>query len=225
MYNSISDIIKDLEKNPAENYGNIYHPIPFNEFENLKTSTNKEGFYKKWNIIKNAITSELGEELSKVNVLDIGANGGFFTFSLANEVASVVAFEPHLRYGVIGKELVKLKGINNVTWFNKPFDLTEVEDKKFDLTLMLSVFQWMAEGGNELEKASKQLMEISKISKYLIFELGFNSGKSSLTTDNPDHYKELLTLLKTNTVYKNFELLGESNFWGSELSRYIVLCS
>jgi len=36
-YESIESVIEELEENPVEAGGNIYHPIPFPEFSHLKT--------------------------------------------------------------------------------------------------------------------------------------------------------------------------------------------
>ncbi|SOB91144.1 methyltransferase family protein [Ureibacillus xyleni] len=223
MYKSISEIVRSLEESPIENGGNIYHPIPFEEFNNLKTSTDNIEFLKKWAIIKSKIDELFGEKLKEISVLDIGSNGGFFTFSLSKEVANVTAFESHPRYGEIGKSLTKIKKINNVEWHNENFNLEKIKNETYDITLMLSVFQWIARGGENLEESLELLKEISKRSKYLVFELGFNSGKSCLTTQNPDHFDELIKMLKRGTIYNNFELIGKSNFWHDK-ERFIVLC-
>lgn len=222
-FNSDQEIINYLIKNPVEKGGQIYHPIPFDEFKMLKTSSNKNEVYRKWKIIEKTF-QDIFSDLNGLNVLDIGANAGFYTFSLAKKGAKVTAFEPISIYSDIGIFLAENKPNIKVKWYNKPYTSDLVKNEKFDVALMLSVFQWMALGGDRLTEASRELKEISEKSDYLIFELGFNAGKSCLYTDNPNHYEVLIDLLQKNTVYNKFELLGMTQLW-KNCNRYLVLCN
>ena len=224
MSNSnLQDVIVDLENNPVEKGGNVYHPIPFDEFAHLKTSSNRVQFEKKWQLIHRTMLSLFPEGLAGKKVLDVGANAGFFSFSLANAGAKVTSFEPHPRYSIIGPRIIEAKGLP-ITWHGSPFDATQVENQEFDLALMLSVFQWMSEGDERLAEASEQLMEISKTTRYLFFELGYNHGKSCVTTSRRNHYGQLIDFLRANTDYTAFRLLGTTKLW-HDCKRYLVLCS
>ena len=223
VYKNIEDIITDLKKKPVEKKGHLYHPIPFEEFSCLKTSSNEQEANRKLDLITNIINSSLEKDVKDIKVLDIGANAGFYTFSLAKMGAGVTAFEPHPRYGPIGFFVAEHKKLP-VKWYSRAFNKSFVEGDNFDITLMLSVFQWMAAGGKFMSRALNELNYISKISEALIFELGFNRGNSCLRTKKINHYAELVNMLQRHTRYNNFKLLGKTKPWGSG-KRFIVLCS
>ena len=156
-------------------------------------------------------------------MLDIGANAGFYTFSLAADGLSVLAVEPHPRYAKIGRFLAAQKQLP-VQWVDRPFDCELIRGRRFDVALMLSVFQWMASAGEDLDAAAARLQCVSKSCNYLIFELGFNSGANCLRTRRLNHYAELVRMLRQYTAYTHFKLLGQTALWGRG-KRYLVLCS
>lgn len=222
-YQTIDEVVKDLEENPVEVRGNIYHPIPFPEFNHLKTSSNEESVQQKWNFIKNACDEIFENSFFGKRVLDVGANGGFYSFTMAKLGAEVVAFEPHERYAPIGQFLAKSKGLP-VTWYPKGYDPDSIDGQSFDVGMLLSVFQWMCAGDGNTEKALAELKKISQTCKYLFFELGFNHGKSCIKTRKKNHYAHLINYLKTHTAYQNFRLITKTNLWQGN-NRYLVLCS
>lgn len=223
QYSSIQEIVTHLETEPAEQGGNIYHPIPFPEFAHLKTSSDAAQVRAKWEMIEAGLRLAFPGGLAGRQVLDVGANAGFYTFSLAQRGAAVTAFEPHKRYGPIGRFLAADKKLP-VEWHDGPFAPELIRGKRFDAALMLSVFQWMAEGGKKIAEASAQLRVLSESCDCLFFELGFNRGKSCLTTTKNNHYAELLGLLRDTTVYRHFKLLGRPRIWRGS-PRCLVLCS
>lgn len=220
---SIEEIVKHLESNPIEKSGSVYHPIPFPEFSNLSVSSNSKAVYDKWNLIKSATDELFNKNLEGKSVLDIGANAGFYTFSLSKLGANLTSFEKDPNYNEIAMAINNEKN-TNVTWFESAFDKNKIKGKKFDLCLMLSVFQWMAEGGTKMDYAINSLKAISEQSEYLIFELSFNKGKSCLKTNKLNHYGAMLSLLRENSSYKSFKLLGKTKLWNNG-KRYLILCS
>jgi len=108
-YSSVKEIVAHLEAEPAESGGNIYHPIPFPEFAHLKSSSDADQVRAKWEMIQNGLHLALPGGMAGRTVLDVGANCGFYTFSLAQQGAKVTAFEPHSRYGPIGQFLAAEK--------------------------------------------------------------------------------------------------------------------
>lgn len=220
----IADIIKDIEQNPVETKGQIYHPIPFPEFEHLTTSSNKEAVYAKWKLIKRWMDQIYGADYKNLNVLDVGSNAGFYTFSLAKSGASLKSFECHERYSYIGKAIAEEKNLK-VDWIPEAFHCKAITSKdKYDAALLLSVFQWMAEGDIRNQEALDSLKLISDQSDYLFFELGFNSGKSCVRTSKLNHYAEMIQFLKRSTSYTNFKLIGKTRLWRGR-KRYLILCS
>lgn len=219
----IADIIKDIEQNPVETKGQIYHPIPFKEFEHLSTSSSKEAVYEKWRILKFWI-EQINFDFSELKVLDIGSNAGFYSFSLAQLGASLVSFERHKRYGEIGKCVAEAKQLK-VDWRAQAFDSKSITaNDKFDAALLLSVFQWMAEGDVEHKEALASLKLISDQSEHLFFELAYNSGKSCVRTNKLNHYAEMIQFLKRSTSYTHFKLVGKTRLWRGK-KRYLILCS
>jgi len=178
---------------------------------------------KKWEKIRSWLLELNDGKLEGMKILDVGANAGFYTFSLAQEGAVVTAFEPHPRYSKIGAFLAVEKKLD-VSWNGRAFDPESVAGRSFDAALLLSTFQWMASGGKDLEPATEQLRTISAVCKYTIFELGFNAGKSAIPTDKWNHYAELIGLLRRSTSYDSFKLIGTTRLWRS-CKRYLVLCS
>lgn len=222
--NKLEVLAAEIKQKPIETTADIYHPIPFEEFKDLSISSNEKEVRNKWRIIENTAEELFGGDMHGRKVLDIGANAGFYTFGFSKKGAAVSSFEPHERYKDLGLKIIEEKKLdirweNNVVQVNHPY----LKDK-YDLALMLSVYQWMAEGGNALSYAESCLQKISEQSEYLIFELGFNKGKSNLKTTKFNHYRALITMLDEKTMYKNFKLLGKTRLWKGS-SRYLVLCS
>jgi hypothetical protein len=222
-FDSIDAIIQDLKDRPVEKSGNIYHPIPYPEFDGLQTSSNRVEAERKLEAVISALSSVRPAGLGGARILDIGANAGFYTFSLDQKGAAVTAFESNPRYGAIGRYLAEHRA-KNVKWFDEPFNPARISGHNFDAALMLSVFQWMAAGGERLDEALRELRYISQVSDALVFELGYNDGKSALTTRKRNHYAALISFLRGNTRYKYYKLLATTRPWKGG-KRYLVLCS
>ena len=222
--NKLEKLAAEIKSNPIEANAHIYHPIPFKEFSDLTISSSEKAVRNKWSKIEEIANELFGADMKGKKVLDIGANAGFYTFSFSKKGAQVSAFEPHPRYKDLGLEIIEEKKLD-VRWENKPVQVAHPYLKdKYDLTLMLSVYQWMAEGGKEIEYAESCIKKISEQSDYLIFELGFNKGKSHLKTKSRNHYRALIEMLTEKTDYTHFKLLGKTRLWRT-YSRYLVLCS
>jgi len=223
MPETIADLIRELEAQPLESSGHLYHPLPFPEFAHLTTSSDASQAARKWRLVERGLKIALPDGLAGKRVLDVGANAGYYSFVLAQAGASVTAFEPDTRYARLGAVLAREKKLA-VDWRPVAFSADLVSSQSFDVALMMSVFQWMAEGGERLAEASASLRAISRMSRYLFFELGFNTGTSSLQTSKRNHYAEVVALLRASTVYTRFLLLGRLTPWGPA-PRYLVLCS
>ncbi len=220
----LQELAQKAKEQPIEKLGDIYHPIPFEEFSGLKTSSNHKAVEKKWGLIKSTLETIYGGEIKGKKVLDVGANAGFYSFNFAKMGNAVTSFEIIERYSEIAKAVVKEKDVD-VDWFAEPFRADfSLPHKKYDVALLLSVYQWMAEGGPKQDYANESLRKISEVSDYLVFELGFNKGKSCIKTDKFNHYKELIRLLEENTTYSNFKLIGKTRLWGY-YTRFLVICS
>ena len=215
----INEIIESIKVNPIESSGHTYQPIPFPGFDTLKTSLNKKEFYKKWNLISRV----LPDDMQGLKVLDIGANAGFMSYKCAQKGSFVDAIEPHDRYFDLGPKLTDIYNLN-IKWHKEPItDAFFKTNKMYDFTFMMSVLQWITEGDKHLDVGKNLLHDVSINSKNLIFELGFNSGKSAITTTKINKLSHVYKLLNDCTEYTNIYLLGKSKLWGS--NRYIFLCT
>jgi hypothetical protein len=220
---NIEGIIKNIKDNPIEKNGELYHPIPFPEFNGLKISSNPKGVFKKWDLISNTLKIIFSDK-TNFRVLDVGANAGFYTFNFAKNGASVKSFECHDRYKDIGRIIAKEKKLP-VEWNSKAFQSNSIQkDEQFDVALLLSVYQWMSNGDINDKEAKASLKLISDQSDYLFFELGYNNGKSCVRTTKWFHYAEMIRFLQESTSYLNFKLIGKTKLWGGQ-KRYLILCS
>lgn len=212
-YSSVAEIVKDLEHRPIESGGHIYHPIPFPEFDHLTTSTSREETLVKRAKIEAVLRTRFGGSFEGRRILDIGANGGFYSFHFASLGASVTSYEGHERYGPIGAFLAAQPRVANVEWHDQYFGQADLKGRHFDAALMLSVFQWISRGDEGLADAKTLLRGISDHADALVFELGFNAGASAITTRRRNHVKALDRLLGENTSYDRHTYLGSTQAW------------
>ncbi|NIM96333.1 MAG: methyltransferase domain-containing protein [Anaerolineales bacterium] len=220
MNPKLQALAKGIKSNPYEASGDIYHPLPFPEFQDLTTSSDARSAYRKWALVKNCLP--LRSSFSNPRVLDIGANAGFYAFNFAKLGAIVDAYEPHKHYATIGHQIVEATGLS-VRWYNKKLERTDLLDKQYDIALMLSVFQWISEGDSHIDRATDLLRLVASSSRVLIFELGCNHGKSAIhTEERPIVW--IWRLLQQNTSPKRVAYLGQITPWG-RARRYIFACA
>lgn len=209
-----------INANPYEASGHIYHPLPFPEFQHLKTSSNATSAYRKWKLIRQCLPSD--SSLRSPRVLDIGANAGFYSFSFAKLGARVEAYEPHEYYASIGRQIAEATDLP-VWWYNKPLERNDLLDERYDVALMLSVFQWISQGNSHLEQATDLLGLVASSSRFLFFELGCNHGKSAIrTTERPLGW--VWRLLLESASPKQVAYLGSNAPWG-KARRYLLVCT
>lgn len=227
-YDNIDDIVADLEARPIESTGHIYHPIPFPEFDGLKVSANRSAVEEKGRRIRAIVERRRALGLPADSVLDIGANGGYFTFLLAPLVESVTAYEPNERYSSVGRSLARLRA-PNVDWRSRPFTYDELDGETWDVALMLSTFQWMTSGDAELDEGFRVLRRLSEVTRCLVFELGLNHGKSTITTSRRNHVAVVHRMLRRHTTYSSLRYVGRGRLWPDSNRwrgwRHMFVCS
>lgn len=219
MDSRLVELAKEIERHPYERTGHIYHPLPFPEFGHLKTSSSAKAAYRKWGFICRALG---GGSFGGLRVLDIGANAGFYSFNFAKLGAVVDAYERHQHYVDIGRRIVEATGLS-VCWHDKAMTEEDIRGKNYDVSLMLSVFQWISRGNEEIDEACKLLEAVAKASRTLFFELGCNYGKSAIYVDECA-LRWIWRLLNRCTSPKRVMYLGTTNPWKGA-RRYMFACS
>ncbi len=220
MNPKLLEIAKNIEDNPCETTGHIYHPLPFPEFKELKTSSSPKSAYRKWHLISRVLSSL--PSIAGLRVLDVGANAGFYSFNFAKLGAQVDAYEPHRHYAEFGNRIAEATDLP-VRWYNKRLEQADLVGKKYDIALMLSVFQWISRGNENLEEAKALLNAVAQSSGILFFELGCNHGKSAIhTEERPIAW--IWRLLQENTLPKKVAFLGSTAPWGKG-RRFIFVCA
>lgn len=214
------EIATELENGKYETSGSIYHPIPFPEFANVKTSSKPQSAEAKWSLIRSTFSDDVAFE--KLNVLDVGSNIGFYTFNFAKLGATVNAYEPHSHYVDYGQRINEAAGLNS-NWHNKILEAEDIQNKQFDVALMLSVFQWMSEGDKYLDEATELFRLIAKNSQTLFFELGCNHGKSAVSSDKSS-IRWIWDFLHKNTEGMKIYHLGRVTAWGRS-NRHLFVCA
>lgn len=203
---TINEVVRWIEAHPLEPNAHLYHPIPFDGFEHLRSSSGNRNAHMRWKSIRRALA---GIDLRGLRVLDVGANAGFFSYQFALEGAIVDALEPEPKYWKLGNEISRLVGAN-VTWIRKNMDWQFLQGRRYDVVLMLSVFQWITHGNEKLEEGKQLLKKISQIADYLVFELGCSHGYSAIRTSGLPQISSLVwiyNLLSSYTDYDNVYFL------------------
>ena len=221
---SLHQLAVMVECNPQLDYADLYHPLPFGPFDRLRTAVDKAQFERK--------VADIGEAVARLappapgrappRVIDIGANGGAVSIPLACAGYEVTAVEPDPSFLELGRRACALAGVP-VEWVQGGLDQSLLPGRQFDVALVLSVFQWAAQGGNALEEAGRALRSLTDRCHSLVFELGFNAGTSCFRTDEADQAKVLLKMLIDYTGYSDFELLSASELYPGQV-RFIYCC-
>ena len=124
-------------------------------------------------------------DVKNKNILDIGGNSGFFSFELVeNGAKHVDYYEGNKAHSDFVKLASEITGVSNkINVINKYLNFeNELEDKHFDITLLLNVLHHLGDDYGEkditLEIARKnilkQLNSLADKTSILVFQLGFN---------------------------------------------------
>ena len=140
-----------------------YHPIPFPGFEGVNSHRKK--MYDRLA----AIVAEIGPMQGEW-ILDIGANVGYFSFSLERLGAVVEAYEINSDTFEIGAALSKLHR-TNVLYINKAFGTPALAylRPRYKAVLLLSVFHWIVKQEG-IEASARLLQQLAERSDLILFE-------------------------------------------------------
>lgn len=221
-FDAIADAVAYLREHPQEHGGNLYHPLPFAEFSVLACSSRGAEHLRCWKLVREALLAEFGQ-VQGLRVLDVGANAGCYAFRAALDGARVTAFEPQPVYSAVARAVVREKRLR-VAWIESAYRVGALPaDARFDAALVLSTFNWMAEGGKRMAEAGAELRDIASRSSVMLFEQGFDRGRSCLPAAQADHAAEAISLVRRWTDYTSFELLGTLRPWPGQ-PRPLICC-
>ncbi len=168
----IMDRVRELgrwyEDGNSDLLAHTYHPIPFPEFEHIKCH-------------RSEVESRLQAILKRFHVakgdwiLDIGANVGFFAFSLERQGAMVEAYELNSATFEIGAALSKLHK-TNVLYINKALGRQSLPYLRphYKAILLLSVFHWIVKQEGR-EGATAVLRDLARRADMIFFEVPASS--------------------------------------------------
>ena len=160
----INELGAEYEDGNSDLLGYTYHPIPFEGFGHVKA--HRRECEARLGAILEAVTIRPGDW-----ILDIGANVGFFAFSLARLGAIVEAYEPHSASFEIGAGLSKLYK-TDVLYLNRGVSLENLKYLRphYRAILLLSVFHWVVKQEGD-KAAARVLKDLVARADVLFFEV------------------------------------------------------
>lgn len=142
-------------------------------------------------------------------ILDIGGNTGYFTFELLDTGAKkVYYYDGNYAHSEFVRLAAKVLHLENRIDIKSDYFSFEDKSNKYDIILLLNVLHHIGDdyGDKELsiEKAREsiinQLINLSKITELLIFQLGFNwKGNRELCLFENGTKQEMIDYIKEGT--------------------------
>ena len=169
VFNRVKELGQWYEDGNSDLVAFTYHPILFPGFERIKCHRAEVELRLK------AILTRL--DIAEGDwILDVGANVGYFSFSLERLGAMVEAYEANSATFEIGAALSKLNK-SNVLYINKALGLNSLKylRKHYRAILLLSVFHWIVkqEGRNG---AAAILRDLAQRADMIFFEVPTSPG-------------------------------------------------
>ena len=184
-----------------------YHPIPFPEFERIHCHRSEV------ELRLNAILSRL--ELAKGDwILDVGANVGYFAFSLERRGAMVEAYELNSATFEIGAALSKLHKAN-VLYINKALGLESLTYLRphYKAVLLLSVFHWIVKQEGR-EGAATVLRDLAGRADMIFFEVPTSSSDGMFQDELFSSKEAVMHFLEETLPGMTFHELACDDGWG-----------
>ncbi len=221
--------LKNLLEESSDRFSNyqgfpdfIFDKIPeFRDFKYKINQINLDSSRYKW--LKESLNNKPN------SVLDIGANLGFFSFSLINDLKiKVDLYEPYKAYYDFAKNLCDLlKFKKKMKMFNKCIDLDEISKiQSYDLIINLNILHHAGiffdnlkfnEFDSWFEYSKTYLKKLRIKSKYLFFQVG-NLANGKPIFETKDFFEVLSKLFKLSGwqienigIIKNLETMDYIN--------------
>ena len=192
--------------------GYTYHPIIFPEFYDVAYHRDASGCDERLQAMLSVVEINEGDR-----ILDVGANVGFFSFSMARKGAIVDSIELHPESFEIGAALARLYDMD-VCYINKPIsrELLHHLDNNYKCALLLSVVHWiMKQCGRE--ETIEILRDIAQRSETIFFEVPSSPDDGMVVHEDFSSLERVKSFLhETFPDHRATELLiGEK--WGNRV--------
>jgi len=204
-------LIGAIKGNHLANLGEVYHPIPFREFQGLTTQVRPTASYKRLGMILCMCSDFRGKR-----ILDLGCNVGFYSFSLAKRGAVVTALD------LVPERIDLARTIAEI--YETPVDFQERPatpeffeqlGERFDAVLCFSMLQWViAQDGREA--GDRLLRAISDHSDSIFFDVPINRGKACLVCRPGEELAFVHNLLRDATSYDEVRHVGDVHPYGAD---------
>jgi len=207
----IRDRVRELgrwyEDGNSDLMAHTYHPIPFPEFEHIKCH-------------RSEVESRLRAILTRLHVtkgdwiLDIGANVGFFAFSLERQGAMVEAYELNSATFEIGAALSKLHKAN-VLYINKALGRESLAYLRphYKAVLLLSVFHWIVKQEGR-DDAAAVLRDLARRADMIFFEVPTSSSDGMFQDELFASPEAIESFLRETLPGVVFDELASNDEWG-----------
>lgn len=184
-----------------------YHPIPFAEFEHIKCHRSEVDLRLK------AILTRL--QVAEGDwILDVGANVGYFAFSLERQGAMVEAYELNSTTFEIGAALSKLHKAK-VLYINKGLSRESLPYLRshYKAILLLSVFHWIVKQEGR-EGAATVLRDLAQRADLIFFEVPTSSSDGMFQDELFASKEAIANFLGETLPGATFRELACDDGWG-----------
>ena len=184
-----------------------YHPIPFPEFKNIKC--HRKEVESRLQAIRARLDIKNGDW-----ILDIGANVGFFAFSLEREGAMVEAYELNSATFEIGAALSKLHKAN-VLYINKALGRASLGYLRphYKAVLLLSVFHWIVKQEGRAGAAAV-LRDLARRADLIFFEVPTSSSDGMFQDELFASKEAVESFLRETLPGATWSELASDDGWG-----------
>lgn len=154
------------------------------------------------------------------NIVDIGANTGFFSHSLAHDLEGleVTAIEPNKSHADFIREINSIFNLKQINVINSALEYKDIDqlNKKFDCGLLLNVLHHAGVDFDEGEIQSpdefwsyfrKYCEKLGVVFPMMILQLGYNwGGDKGKPIVSPDNLVEMMRGLIINSMYSSWRI-------------------
>ena len=195
--------------------GTLYHNLPFNGFDHLKS--HRMGTRDRWNLIKD----KSGVDFKGKTVLDLGCNvGGMSIFAAQEKAHTVIGFDHDKESIALAKLAIEKLGLKdkNIDFRADTISLEWIQSlRHFNIIMWLSQWMWSAKQYG-LDMAKDMMFAASQKCNIMIFESAANDAMAAIKGATQDDIHKWLC---ENTMFSSVKDIGFVPTWNS---RHIFVC-